>query len=210
MDLKKLKEEQIRLSRKLELKDSLEKTELYGGADQAFYKDNIISCFVVLDKDLRLVEKQTAIIQSKIPYIPGFLGYREGPAILEAYNKIENKPDVIFVDGNGILHPRRFGMASQIGLILGKPSIGVAKKLLCGELQDDKVMMEDKVVGKAVKTKEHSNPLYVSPGNMISLKTAVELVKKTIVEPHKMPEPLHLAHKFSKQKRDQMDNPNME
>ena len=102
------------------------------------------------------------------------------------------------VDGHGILHEEKAGLASFIGVELAKPVIGVAKTLLVGEENGDEIMLNGELCGAKVVTKEHARPVYVSPGNMISLKTSVELVKKTMVPPHKLPEPLHVAHRIAR------------
>ena len=101
------------------------------------------------------------------------------------------------VDGHGIAHPLRAGLASYIGVELAKPCIGVAKSLLVGEIEDDKIMIGAEVRGMLVRTKEHAKPVFVSPGHLITVERAVEIVKKCIVPPHKLPEPLHAAHRFA-------------
>lgn len=206
-NLKKMEAEQARLSRKLILKDSFEadKIEKIAGVDQTFIKNTIISSIVICEyKTMKPIEKKYAVVKSKMPYIPGFLSYRESPAIIEAYHLLERDFDVLLVDGNGILHPRKFGMASHLGLALDKPTIGIAKNLLVGESKEGEIYVDGELRGVEIKTKEHANPLYVSPGHMISLKTAEEIVKKCIVAPHKMPEPLQLAHKYGDKIRKMM------
>jgi len=128
---------------------------------------------------------------------------RESPAAVEAFNKLENKPDILIVDAHGIAHPRFFGMASHIGLLLDIPTIGIAKKLMVGKKQDNKIVFNNKIIAQEVKTKEYSKPLYVSIGHKVSLKTAVEIVNKCIKLPHKLPEPLHLAHKYANKIREE-------
>ena len=119
--------------------------------------------------------------------------------MISAFNLLEEKPDIVFILGHGILHFRGLGIASHFSLAIGVPTIGVADSLLCGEVKDDDVILNGKVAGKILHMKEGANPLYVSAGNMISLKTSVELAKKFILLPHKLPEPLHLAHKYGKE-----------
>src|SRR3989338_8609361 len=103
--IEKLKEEQLKLAKKVILKDSFEEVNLIAGAEQAFYNDNVISAIVVCDY-------KTMEVKEKVFYISGFLAYREGPAVSEAYAKLQGKPDVMLVSGNGILHPRKCEMAS--------------------------------------------------------------------------------------------------
>ncbi|MBI2650168.1 endonuclease V, partial [Candidatus Woesearchaeota archaeon] len=145
-----------------------------------------------------------AVAKAKVPYLKGFLAYREGPAISEAYSKLENKPDVVIFDGHGISHPRRIGMASHMGVLLEQASIGIAKQLLAGEVKGNKVYAGKEARAELVVTREHSKPVYVSPGHKISLKTSVEIVEKCMRFPHKLPEPLHLAHRYANEIREKV------
>ncbi len=205
MNIRDLKKEQLRLAKKVMVKDDFEEIKYVAGCDQAFIDNKVISAVVVLDfKTLEIVEKRYAVVEAPIQYIPGFLSYRESPAVVEAINKLKNKPDILMVDANGILHPRKIGMASHLGILLDMPTIGVAKKLLLGEEKDGKIIVEGEKRAVALKTKEHAKPIYVSPGHRVSLKTSEEIVRKCMVEKHKMPEPLHEAHKHSNKARKRM------
>ena len=153
---------------------------------------------------MEVKEKAYTIKKAPVPYMAGFLAYTEGPAISEAYAKLEQKPDVMIFDGNGILHPRRCGLASHIGVLLDIASIGVARHLLVGEVKGNVVYVDKEARAELLITREHSKPIYISPGHKISLKTSVEIVKKCIKFPHKLPEPLHLAHKYSNEIRDKL------
>jgi len=202
VDIRKLKEEQIKLAKKVIISDSLKKIKTIGGVEQTFVNNKIISSMIVCDfKTLKEIEKSHAIVDEKISYIRGFLFYREGPAIMEAYNKLENKPDALIVNANGILHPRRIGMASHLGILLDIATIGVAKRLMLGEVKEKTIYVDKEARGYEFITKKHAKSLYISPGYKISLKTSSETIKKCIKYPHKLPEPLHLAHKYSKQLR---------
>ena len=196
LNASKLKEEQLKLAKEVVLKESFSKVKLIAGCDQAFVDGEVVSGVVVLDKDMQTVEKAYSIVKAQIPYIPGFLFYREGPAIIDAFNKLEKKPDVLLVDGNGILHPIRLGMASHLGVVLDIPTIGVTKRLMCGDVKEGKVYVDKEIRGIELKTREHSNPLYVSPGHKISFGKSMEVVKNSLKHPHKLPEPLHLAHRY--------------
>src|SRR3989344_4712313 len=144
--IEKLKEEQLKLAKKVILKDSFEEVNLIAGAEQAFYNDNVISAIVVCDyKTMEVKEKVFAVAKAKVPYISGFLAYREGPAVSEAYAKLQGKPDVMLVSGNGILHPRKCGMASHIGILLDQASIGIAKQLLLGEVKNSKIYVDKEI-----------------------------------------------------------------
>lgn len=205
IDLEKLKEEQLKLSKKVIVNDSFEKLEIVGGADCSYNGEEIIAAIAVCDyKTMSLKEKAYSISKAKVPYVKGYLAYREGPAIAEAYGKLEAKPDVMFYDGHGISHPRRFGLASHMGVLLEQASIGVAKQLLTGEIKGNIVYIDKEARAEIIATREHSKPIYVSPGHRISLKTSVELVEECIRFPHKLPEPLHLAHKYANETRDKI------
>ena len=198
IDFKKLKEEQAKLAKKAVLKDDFEKIEVVGGVDQSYFETKVISAIVLCDyKTNEVREKVYAVSDAKIPYVPGFLSYREGPAIGAAFSKLENKPDILIFDGNGILHPMRCGIATHMGVLLNQPSFGVAKELLLGEQKNGKIFVENEIRGEEIVTREKSKPVFVSSGHKVSLKTSVEIVKKLSVFPHKLPEPLHLAHKYA-------------
>jgi deoxyribonuclease V len=204
IDIRKLKEDQLKLAKKINLKNTFSEIKTIAGVDQAYVDNKIISAIVVCDyMNLEPFERKYSILSCKIPYIPGYLSYREAPAIIEAYNKIINKPDILIVEGNGILHQRRIGMASHVGVLLNIPTIGVTKRLLCGELKEDNVIVDKEVRGVSLITREHAKPLYISPGHNITLKTSVEIIKKCIRLPHKLPEPLHLAHRYANTVREE-------
>lgn len=168
------------------------------GFDVAFFDDKAVcACAVLSFPSLTVLEQKHALFRPQMTYVPGFLSFREGPAILQLYYDLEHDPDVIIVDGHGIAHPLRAGLASYVGVELNKPVIGVAKQVLVGEIIDDKVMVGNEVRGRLVKTKEYARPIVVSPGNRISVDSAVELVRRCIVQPHKLPEPLHRAHRLA-------------
>ncbi len=205
INIPKLKKEQYKLAKKIRIKNEFEKIELVAGVDQAFVDNKVISAIVVLNKNMKLVERKYAIVETQIPYIPGFMSYRESPAIVEAYNKLENKPDILIIDAHGILHPRKIGMASHVGILLETPTIGVAKGLIIGDVKEDgKVYVDDEVRGQKIITKEHAKPLFVSPGHRVTLTKAVEIVKSCVIPPHKLPEPLHLAHRFADKVREDL------
>lgn len=205
MKIRDLEKEQLRLAKKVVVKDDFDEIKLIGGCDQAFTDNKVISAVVVLDyQTLKVVEKKHAVVEAPIQYIPGFLSYRESPAVTEAVSKLKQKPDLLMVDANGILHPRRIGMASHLGILLDTPTIGVAKKLLMGEEKDGRIYVEGEPRAVALKTKEHAKPIYISPGHRVSIRTAAEIAKRCVVEKHKLPEPLHEAHKHSNKVREKI------
>ena len=198
MDLNKLKLEQEKLAKKVLLKDSFEKLELIGGVDQSYHDDIVISAIAICNfETMQVLEQVFSTAKAAISYVPGYLSYREGNAIANAFAKLNVKPDVLIFDGNGILHPKMLGVASHIGVLEDIPTIGVAKQLLLGEMKANKIYVDKELRGESLITRDHARPIYVSPGNKITLKTSLEIVKKCMRFPHKLPEPLHLAHKYA-------------
>jgi deoxyribonuclease V len=198
-ELKKLREIQKKIAQQASTKDALKTDQIktIAGFDLAFTNQDIISAGVVMSfPDMKIVEKKFTICKEPMKYIPSFLAFREGPPIMETYTKLENKPDLLLFDGNGILHPKKAGIATHVGVMLDKPAIGVAKKLLCGKKQEDNIIMNEKIIAKTLQTKQHAKPIIISPGHKISLNTAVKVVKKCL-RGHKLPEPIHEAHKYA-------------
>jgi deoxyribonuclease V len=199
IDFEKLKKEQMKLSEQVELHDAFKKVVTVAGIDQTYVGGEVISCAIVCSyKDMKVIEKKIAVVKTSVPYKPGYLAYREMPAMIEAFNKLENVPDVILVDGPGIAHPRKLGLASHFGLVIGKPTIGVAKNLVVGRVEKGKIYVETELRGFELKTKEHATAIYVSPGHLVSPGTALKVVRESVRLPHKLPEPLHLAHKAAR------------
>ncbi len=175
------------LSKNVILEDIFEKINTIGAASQISRGNEILSCFVVCSyPDLQLLEKKFAKFKTSFPYVSGLLSFREGPCIILAYKKLEVKPDLILLSAAGICHPRFFGMASHIGLILDKPTIGVTKKLLCGEVREGKIIYRGRHVGWKLKN------IYISPGHKISLETSLQVVKECMGS-HRLPEPLYIS-----------------
>ncbi len=201
MDVFELKKEQLRLAPKVELRDAFAKVKTIGGVDCVAYGNKLIACAVVCAyPSLELIEKTTYILNDPLPYKPGFQAYREMPAMIEAYNQLEEEPDVLLVSGQGIAHPRRLGIASHLGLSLNRPTIGITQKLLFGWIESGKIVARNEIIGFEVRTREHANPVYVSPGHLASLGSTINIISDTIRFPHKMPEPLHIAHKIARKK----------
>ncbi|MEM1509086.1 MAG: endonuclease V [Thermofilaceae archaeon] len=174
--------------------------ELVCGVDIAYTGNLAVSAAVTVDTHrLTPVSKATAILEVKFPYIPTLLAFREAGPMIVAIRRLKTHPQVIIVDGNGRLHPFGAGVASQVGLALNLPTIGVAKKLLCGNISEWEgeiapILLEGRTVGVALKMSSNSKPIYVSVGHMISLTTAVKLVKQLTRAGFRLPEPLRLAH----------------
>jgi deoxyribonuclease V len=151
--------------------------------------------------ELNIVEIEVAQGKVKLPYIPGLLSFRESPLILAACEKLYNVPDLILIDGQGIAHPRRFGLASHVGLFLDLPTIGCAKSILCGHHQPvgeeagsrAELLDNGELIGAALRTKSGVRPIYVSVGHKIDLASALQWVINCC-RGYRLPEPTRLAH----------------
>ena len=128
-------------------------------------------------------------------YSPRTIPFREGPIIIEAYRSLKIKPDVLIIRGDGALRRSKVGLASYVGVLINKPSIGVTKELIHGALNEDNIIIDDEIKGKALKIKELANPVYISPGHGLSVDKALEIIKKVSDPEYKLPLPMHLAHK---------------
>lgn len=167
------------------------KVNLVAGCDISFNKfsDIFYAGIVVLRlPELEIVDSATAITKISFPYIPGLLSFRETPALLQVWERLQTAPDVVMLDGQGLAHPRRFGIACHFGLLVGLPTIGCAKTVLRGKYDepDEKAgsysLMTDKgeTVGAAVRTKNRVAPVYVSVGNQIDLPGAIKLALQCV------------------------------
>ncbi len=208
LDIESLKKEQIKLAKSISAKDSTDFSvaSLFGAIENFIVGNKIVSCIIICDRECNIIEQQYFSDKLRFPYLHGFRSYREMPSMVEAYNKLTEKPDVVFIHGHGISHPR-LGLASHFSLLVNVPVIGVA-----GELYDETkissngedILLEKEKVGKVLQSKEKANPLFISPGNGISIETAYELTKGFVRFPHKLPEPLHLAHKYAREVKDEL------
>jgi deoxyribonuclease V len=203
--VKKAHEAQLRLSKQIILEDRLpDKIHLVAGVDVTYSKCTSIGAVAVLDYDsLTLVESQTALCKTPIPYMPTLLSFREIPPAILTIKRLRTRPDLLLVDGQGFAHPYHCSFASHLGLVMGKPTIGVAKSRLFGEAENVKaeenvafLRHKDEVVGAVVTTRRRSKPVYASVGHMISLKTAIGIVRKCTCS-NRIPEPLLKAHEIA-------------
>lgn len=195
------------LSKRLILTDGFSTLRLIGGVDTSFSKDGrVLSVIVVMKFDtLELIEFSYYSTREIVPYIPGFLSFREGPAIIEAWKRLKIKPDILLVDGQGYAHPRHLGIASHLGIALDMPTIGCAKSLLIGRyeepgpLKGDRkpIFYKDEIIGMALRTKDNTKPIFVSPGHKVSFESSVEIVLRSVTK-YRLPEPLRYAHQYSK------------
>ena len=177
-----------------------------GGVDVSVKPETARAAVVVIRYPaLTPIEGVTADEPLVFPYIPGLLSFREGPAVLAAWNQLKHKPDVLMFDGQGIAHPRGVGIAAQMGLWLERPTIGVAKSRLYGRHEEvgpkrgDRAELIDRsgnVIGTVLRTKEKTNPLYISPGHLMDVRHATDFVL-ACVSGYRLPEPTRWAHKVA-------------
>ena len=178
------------------------------GIDMSLTDNKAHAAIVVFSfPDLKPIEGVTADEPLIFPYISGLLSFREGPAILAAWRKLAQPPDVVMIDGMGIAHPRGLGIAAHMGLWLQRPTIGVGKSRLYGrhaevplepgsqvDLIDPR--QDNRVIGAVLRTRPRANPLYISPGHLIDVPTAVDFVRRCL-RGYRLPEPTRWAHKFA-------------
>ncbi|ACG58180.1 Deoxyribonuclease V [Hydrogenobaculum sp. Y04AAS1] len=208
MLLERLKKEQIECSKKIIKKDGFKDFNTIGGIDLTFIKNKDktigIGALVILDKDKNKIYEHIYKDYVDFPYIPGFLSYREFPIMEKLVNTSKVLPDIYMIDGNGMLHPRFCGLASHFGVKLDKISFGVAKKLLIGDIdKENNIILNNIIVGKALKTKKNVKPIYVSIGHKISLESAVNITLH--FSKYRIPEPTRLAHNLLKEIRKEVE-----
>jgi deoxyribonuclease V len=205
MDLASLRAKQLELASSVSRADRLDvdPPRLIGGADVGFEQGGEVTrAAMVLLKypSLELVEHRVARIATTMPYIPGFLSFREFPALLAAWEQLSKPPDLLFVDGHGISHPRRMGVASHFGLLVDVPTIGVAKKRLCGQYEGlsdaagatAPLMDKGEQLGWVWRSKKRCNPLFISTGHRVSADSALAWVQRCMAG-YRLPEPTRWA-----------------
>ncbi|AFZ16422.1 deoxyribonuclease V [Allocoleopsis franciscana] len=187
--------------------DQLGEVQYVAGVDVGFENDYAISraaVAVLSFPDLQLVEQAIARRPTTFPYVPGFLSFREVPVVIDALEQVSTIPDLILCDGQGIAHPRRFGLACHLGVLTNMPTIGVAKSLLIGkheELPVEKgswqpLRYKGGIVGAVLRSRTGVRPLYVSPGHRISLDTAIDYTLRCITK-YRLPETTRWADKLA-------------
>ncbi len=200
--------EAIALQRKLRSEIILQplpkKVEFIGGADISFNKfSEIVYAGIVVLRypSLEFYAHSAVISKSTFPYIPGLLSFREIPALLEAWEQLDKKPDVLMLDGHGIAHPRRMGIAAHFGLVTKWPTLGCAKKVLTGKYKEPEpekgsytsLTDGEERIGIMLRTKNKVKPVIVSPGNLLSFENAMELTLNSLTT-YRLPEPTRQAH----------------
>src|ERR1041384_3450253 len=192
------------LRERVRLQPLTKKIRTIAGADISFnkFEPTVYAGLVVLRlPSLEVVEEVGVVSETKFPYIPGLLSFRETPSVLEAWAKLKTEPDAVMFDGQGLAHPRRVGIACHVGLIIKRPTLGCAKSVLVGRCEEpgeergswSRMVDKGETVGAALRTKTRVQPVYVSPGHMIDLEGAVELTL-ACDGGYRQPEPTRRAH----------------
>jgi deoxyribonuclease V len=202
---------QVDLARKVQFTPLKKNPRVIAGLDCAFSKDGrrILAAVIVLRlPEFELVETVSAIRDVSFPYIPGLLSFREAPVCIDAVEKLQTRPDVFIIDGQGIAHPRRLGLAAHLGLFFDRPTIGCAKSRLTGIYQEPasekgayRLLKEEKgkhqgyseIIGAVVRTRTNVKPVFVSVGHKCLLEDAIKITLTCTVK-YRLPEPTRLAH----------------
>lgn len=201
------KAQQTALRQLISLEDGFGEVATVAGVDMSLDVDRNEghAIVVVLSyPDFQILETRYATAPLKMPYIPGLLSFRESPVVLAAFAQLETVPDLVFVDGQGLAHPRGLGIACHLGILLDLPCIGVAKSRLYGRYNSDALAEETvtdvpligaggKVIGSVLKTKPRTNPLFISPGHKVSVDAATCWVQNCL-RGYRLPEPTQQAH----------------
>lgn len=199
--------EQQRLLAMLKEQPLSKPAKFVGGADvsSSMFSKTGFGGIVVLDLEDKMKPADSAVVKREIdfPYIPGLLGFREIPVLAAAFGHLKIKPDVIIVDAQGIAHPRGFGAAAHLGVVLGVPTIGCAKSRLCGEHEEpglqkgssSPLTLDGKEIGRVLRTKTDVKPLFISRGHLVTLQDCVDVVMRSLAK-YRLPEPIRQAHQL--------------
>lgn len=202
---------QKELRQQLNLSPLQKEVTTIGGADISFnkYSTTVYAGIVVLQfPSLQVIETKAIVDTTEFPYIPGLLAFREVPALSKAWEALTIEPDVLVLDGHGIAHPRRMGIATHFGLVMQTPTIGCAKSVLTGKYTEPPnepgsftdLVHKDEVIAKVLRTKRNTKPVFISPGNLISMEQSLNIILQC-VRKYRIPEPTRFAHNFVNEER---------
>ena len=212
---------QLELMQEIDLQNAVSISAIHriAGVDLAYWKegeDEYANCCIVVFEfpSLKIVEEKYTVKKVDVPYIPGCLAFRELPLFEEVYSLLENEVDVFFFDGNGYLHPRHMGLATHAGILINKPTIGIAKSYYkindvdfvmpeCQKGAYTDIIIDGETYGRVLRTAENVKPIFLSIGNKIDLDTAMELTNMVITKDSHIPVPTRMAdlmtHKVRKE-----------
>jgi deoxyribonuclease V len=205
---------QVELAAQVRLEDDFQPLRLLAGLDVGFEEGGAVTraAAILIDAlSLEAVAEVVARLPTSMPYIPGLLSFRELPALLDALAGLPAVPDLVFVDGQGVAHPRGLGIAAHLGVVTGLPTIGVAKKILVGKHAELGPRRGDRVellhlgrrIGTVLRSKDGVRPLIVSPGHRVSQASAADLVLDCVTR-YRLPEPTRLADRLASRRHPSM------
>ena len=208
-DMAEAKSLQEELKKRLVIAHLRKRPRYLVGVDAAFFGSKVLAAACLFTYPaLEPMEDSSVVEEALFPYVPGFLAFREGPAIIRALNKLKRTPDLLLVDGHGIAHPRGIGIASHLGILLDVPAIGCAKSRLIGEYEKPEqtkgnwsnLEFNSEIIGAVLRTRSYVKPVFVSPGHKIDLAGSIEIVMNC-ADKYRIPEPLRAADMMSKRLR---------
>lgn len=180
--------------------------QIIGGADISLnlYSTTIYAGIILLSfPQLQPLGYSVVKGETRFPYVPGYLAFREVPALVRVWEQLELKPDVLVVDGHGIAHPRRIGIATHFGAVTGQPSMGCAKNILTGKFEEpapeqghfNPIIDRQEQVGYAFRSKARTAPVYISPGHLVGMRNSIDIIRRCTGK-YRIPEPTRLAHEL--------------
>ena len=198
---------QRQLAGRVDICRRLRTAQLVAGADLSYARFSkrchaaVVVCQV--QDNMKVIERAWVESELDFPYVPGLLSFREAPPLLQAFEQLKHRPDAVILDGHGLAHPRRFGLACHVGLLLDIPTLGCAKSCLVGTYADPaarsgsrtQLLDRGEVVGAVLRTRDDVKPVFVSPGHKLDLEGAVTTVLSCRTK-YRLPEPTRLAHQF--------------
>ena len=198
---------QYELQKYIKIKRLEKEPEILAACDVAFREGKALGAVIVMDANalnvLQIIKKEKEI---NYPYVPGLLTFREAPVLIECFSDLKFNPDIFIFDGQGLAHPRKMGLATHMGILINKPSIGCAKSILFGsyKLPSPKKGSysylkgkEGEIIGALLRTRGSTKPICVSIGNKITLNESIEFILK-VSPKYRIPEPIRIADKASK------------
>ncbi|MGH9574757.1 MAG: deoxyribonuclease V [Candidatus Acidiferrales bacterium] len=197
---------QLRMRNRVELNDRFAKICKVAGADIALdleRKIAVAGVIVYSYPEMKEIERVWAKRPLTFPYVPGLLSFREIPTLTAAFAKLKNRPDLVFVDGHGVAHPRRMGIASHLGMVLDCPTVGCAKSVLCGEAEEpadevaavSELRHKEELIAIALRSRVGCRPIYISTGHRVSLESAVKFAL-SVLDGLRVPRPTREADRF--------------
>jgi deoxyribonuclease V len=199
---------QKRLLKGLRIQPLRKIPKLIASADVSFNRDRVIGAVVVMKfPTLEAIERIVKKKDTAFPYIPTLLSFREGPVLCECFNALKKDPELIIFDGQGIAHPRKMGLATHLGILLKRPSIGCAKSKLYGETKAPAVRKgsfryikdnDGLKIGAILRTREGVKPVFISPGHMINIEDSIKIILQCSKK-YRIPEPIRMSHSLSKE-----------